>query len=138
MSTSSFTCLNCRVRFKDTISQRDHYKTDWHRYNLKRKVAELQPVTAEEFQKRVLQQKLNDSISAQNTVYYCLPCGKHFGSEKSQDNHLNSKKHKDSVLKHESAPDPKKDADGDVKIEDIGEDDNEDKISDVCIPPPLE
>jgi hypothetical protein len=27
--------------------QREHYKTDWHRYNLKRKVVDLPPVTAE-------------------------------------------------------------------------------------------
>jgi pre-60S factor REI1 len=33
-----FTCLNCRVGFPTAVAQRLHYKTDWHRYNLKRKV----------------------------------------------------------------------------------------------------
>ena len=37
--------------------QKAHYKTDWHRYNLKRKVADLPPVTAENFQQRVLAQR---------------------------------------------------------------------------------
>ena len=43
----SFTCISCHVAFKEANIQREHYKTDWHRYNLKRKVVELPPVTAE-------------------------------------------------------------------------------------------
>lgn len=132
---STTTCLNCRVRFKDANLQRDHYKTDWHRYNLKRKVAELPPVTAEEFQKRVIQQKLAVALSAQETVFYCMPCGKHFGSEKSHDNHLNSKKHKDSVAKHDATIELKKDTirdnDMDVKIEDVANDDSDNRMSNV-------
>merc|ERR1712226_1268130 len=54
---SSYTCISCRVAFADADLQRGHYKTDWHRYNLKRKVAELPPVTAENFQERVLAQR---------------------------------------------------------------------------------
>ena len=37
--------------------QKAHYKTDWHRYNLKRRVADLPPVSAENFQQRVLAQR---------------------------------------------------------------------------------
>ncbi len=55
--SASFTCITCRVAFADAELQRGHYKTDWHRYNLKRKVAELPPVTAENFQQRVLAQR---------------------------------------------------------------------------------
>ena len=54
---SLFTCITCRVAFADADLQRAHYKTDWHRYNLKRKVAELPPVTADNFQQRVLAQR---------------------------------------------------------------------------------
>ena len=54
---SLFTCITCRVAFADADLQRSHYKTDWHRYNLKRKVAELPHVTAENFQQRVLAQR---------------------------------------------------------------------------------
>lgn len=43
----SFTCISCHVAFKEASIQREHYKTDWHRYNLKRKVVDLPPVTAE-------------------------------------------------------------------------------------------
>ena len=63
---ASYTCITCRVMFaaKDDDSaaeaaelQKAHYKTDWHRYNLKRKVANLPPVTAENFQERVSAQQ---------------------------------------------------------------------------------
>jgi len=49
--------------------QKTHYKTDWHRYNLKRKVADLPPVTAENFQQRVLAQReqvLYDTVKSSN------------------------------------------------------------------------
>lgn len=94
---SAFTCLNCNVRFQSADIQREHYKTDWHRYNLKRKVSELPPVTAEEFQKRVLQQRISDEQAQQEITLYCNVCRKQFISEKSHENHLNSKKHKENV-----------------------------------------
>ena len=50
---SSFTCISCRVLFESADYQREHYKTDWHRYNLKRKLVELQPVTEDEFKLKV-------------------------------------------------------------------------------------
>jgi len=72
---SSYTCLACRVFFtgKDANGeqcstdtnfdsraaalQKAHYKTDWHRYNVKRKVAGLPPVTVETFNEKVLEQQ---------------------------------------------------------------------------------
>ncbi len=38
------TCFTCRLVFGDSEKMRDHYKTDLHRFNLKRKVAGLPPV----------------------------------------------------------------------------------------------
>ncbi|XP_050514581.1 cytoplasmic 60S subunit biogenesis factor ZNF622 [Diabrotica virgifera virgifera] len=95
-SKDSFTCISCRVAFKDAELQRKHYTTDWHRYNLKRKVAELPPVTAEEFQIRVLNQRKADEIATQDKSVYCSVCRKSFGNQNAYDNHLNSKKHKDN------------------------------------------
>lgn len=94
---SGHTCLNCNVKFQNPDIQREHYKTDWHRYNLKRRVAELPSVTAEEFQKRVLLQRTNDQLAQQEISLYCSACRKQFISEKSYGNHLNSKKHRDNV-----------------------------------------
>ena len=52
-----FTCVTCSVAFKQADLQRDHYKTDWHRYNLKRRVADLPAVTNGDFADRVRIQK---------------------------------------------------------------------------------
>lgn len=92
---SAHTCLNCNVRFHNADIQRDHYKSDWHRYNLKRKIAELPPITAEEFQKRVLQQRVIDEQV--EISLHCTDCRKNFISDKSYQNHLNSKKHRENV-----------------------------------------
>ncbi|KAK9512505.1 hypothetical protein O3M35_000913 [Rhynocoris fuscipes] len=92
----NFTCISCRVAFSNADIQRQHYKTDWHRYNLKRKVVNLPPVTSEDFQLRVLQQREKDAALLQDTSVFCKVCRKSFGSAPAFENHLNSKKHKDS------------------------------------------
>lgn len=96
-NASSFTCLNCSVRFQNAEMQREHYKTDWHRYNLKRKIAELPPVSIEEFEKRVNQQKNADAVAQEDQSLYCKACKKLFKSKNAHDNHLDSKKHKDNL-----------------------------------------
>jgi len=93
---SSFTCITCRVAFKENETQRLHYKSDWHRYNLKRKVAELPPVTSEDFQRRVLQQRSNDQDQLSEKSVHCKACRKTFSNDNAFENHLNSKKHKDN------------------------------------------
>lgn len=92
-----FTCITCRVSFADSDIQRRHYKTDWHRYNLKRKVAEMPPVTAEVFQQKVLAQKAEVEVQQQSKTksLHCQLCNKTFSSENAFSNHLSSKKHKD-------------------------------------------
>ena len=52
-----YTCLKCHVAFPNFDIQRDHFGSDWHRYNLKRSVADLPPVTVEAFRDRVVAQK---------------------------------------------------------------------------------
>ena len=95
--TSMYTCITCRVAFTSGGLQRAHYKTDWHRYNLKRKVAELPPVSAEGFQERVLLQRTIDQSQQEKVAQVCRVCHKHFSSKKSHESHLRSKKHKEVV-----------------------------------------
>lgn len=100
---STFTCINCCVKFASAELQRDHYKTDWHRYNLKCRVAELPAVSAEAFEERLVrmqQQKVIENEESQMN-FYCNACRKQFGNQKAHDNHLNSKKHKENVLRFE-------------------------------------
>ncbi|XP_055844698.1 cytoplasmic 60S subunit biogenesis factor ZNF622 [Episyrphus balteatus] len=100
-SSSAFTCINCNIKLANAEFHREHYKTDWHRYNLKRRIASLPPVTADEFQNRVLQMRNADTaaIEEKQTSLYCNACRKQFSSQCSHDNHLNSKKHKENLTK---------------------------------------
>ena len=52
-SVETFTCHTAPgVVFTSRTELSDHYRSDWHRYNLKRKVAQLPPVAREEFERR--------------------------------------------------------------------------------------
>ncbi|XP_058803820.1 cytoplasmic 60S subunit biogenesis factor ZNF622 [Phymastichus coffea] len=101
--TSTYTCITCRVAFRDLEVQRQHYKSDWHRYNLKRKVAELPPITVEEFQRRVIAQRSKVDEESQSQSLICKACKKNFNTKNQYDNHLLSKKHKEKTLKSDSS-----------------------------------
>ncbi|XP_027879611.1 ankyrin repeat and zinc finger domain-containing protein 1 [Xiphophorus couchianus] len=45
-------CSACKCSFDNREEQREHYKLDWHRFNLRQKMAGLLPITAEEFEKK--------------------------------------------------------------------------------------
>lgn len=45
----AFTCNTCKLEFESSELQRAHMHTDYHNYNLKRKIASLAPIPAEEF-----------------------------------------------------------------------------------------
>lgn len=55
--TPLFTCNTCGLSFPTADLQRLHMKTEWHRYNLKRRVAQLPPISAEIFAEKILQQQ---------------------------------------------------------------------------------
>ncbi|KAI5952136.1 REH1 [Candida theae] len=55
--TCSFTCNTCGIKFISAELQRQHMKTEWHRYNLKRKVASLPPISSETFAEKILSSK---------------------------------------------------------------------------------
>lgn len=48
---NELTCNTCAITFQDREEQRQHFSTDWHRYNIKRKVVlDVKPVTLSEFE----------------------------------------------------------------------------------------
>lgn len=57
----------------------------------------MPPVTAEDFQARVIQARSADQEAQQDQSLYCRACKKFFKTRNAHDNHLNSKKHKDSL-----------------------------------------
>ncbi|KAJ3085884.1 hypothetical protein HK102_013722, partial [Quaeritorhiza haematococci] len=93
----------CHVAFHTANQQREHYRSDWHRYNLKRKVVDLPPVTAENFAQRVqTQQAANQAaVERSESVFECAACSKSYSSQNAYSNHLQSKKHKENEVKYQ-------------------------------------
>ncbi|GAV47513.1 hypothetical protein ZYGR_0H03570 [Zygosaccharomyces rouxii] len=60
-----FTCNACVIQFKSSDLQRYHMKTEWHRYNLKRRVAELPPIGADVFAEKL---QISEREKAENQV----------------------------------------------------------------------
>lgn len=54
----NYTCNACWIQFTSTKDQRSHMQTEWHRYNLKRKVAELPAIDEKTFNDKV--SKINE------------------------------------------------------------------------------
>lgn len=106
------TCTACCLVFTSPLEQKDHFRMDWHRYNLKRKVVELPPVSEEQFKLRMRKvreekeaQAANDHKQKQRarkdkikktgvkTMLKCVTCNKLFTTTNAHENHLASKKH---------------------------------------------
>ncbi|KAH3549118.1 hypothetical protein KXW19_001803 [Aspergillus fumigatus] len=96
MSSLPYTCNTCLVAFRSSDAQRDHMRTDWHLYNMKRRVASLPPVSQEIFNEKVLAAKATSTAAAAKASFEksCLACQKTFYSENSYQNHVKSSKHK--------------------------------------------
>ncbi|KAI9478854.1 MAG: C2H2 type zinc-finger-domain-containing protein [Benjaminiella poitrasii] len=101
-SSGLYTCLACQVAFQSADSQRNHYRSDWHRYNLKRKVVNLPPVTLDQFKLKSEARTTSETAETAKPVEnknFCSACRKSFGSPNQYDNHVQSKKHKEMVAK---------------------------------------
>ncbi|GMH10754.1 hypothetical protein Nepgr_012595 [Nepenthes gracilis] len=87
------TCNACNKEIKDESEQKLHYKSDWHRYNLKRKVAGVPGVTEALFLAR--QSALAEEKKKNQTpmLYSCNLCGKVYRSSKAHAQHLKSRTH---------------------------------------------
>jgi pre-60S factor REI1 len=102
IQTPLYTCLTCKVAFRTSDIQREHYRQDWHRYNLKRKVAGLQPISHDLFKEKIAAQEQNKtSASEKQTGWNCIPCKKSFNTENAYKNHIVSKKHLETSSKFE-------------------------------------
>ncbi|PWA76765.1 zinc finger protein [Artemisia annua] len=91
---SVLTCNACNTEFEDDNDQKLHYKSEWHRYNLKRKIAGVPGVTEALFLAR--QSSLAEEKSKLNgpaMTYTCRLCGKGYRSAKAHAQHLKSRTH---------------------------------------------
>ena len=101
--TPLFTCLSCSIAFPNPDDQRTHYRSDLHRYNMKRRVANLPPVKADVFNAKILERRAALAQEAQTAVTpdKCDACDKKFASQNAYRAHLNAKKHKENVARLE-------------------------------------
>lgn len=90
----ALTCVTCQIVFETAETHRIHYKTDWHRYNLKRKIINLPPVDNQTFESRILSQQVKQNAENSKSSIYCTICKKSYSSQKSFDSHKSSKQHK--------------------------------------------
>lgn len=91
----SFTCLTCHIMFKNLEAHKAHYKSEWHRYNLHRKISQLPPITLEAFEKKsTVYSTGSTNQGKEKKIQKCKMCRKKFGNEKQYYNHLVSKNHK--------------------------------------------
>ncbi|ESN94585.1 hypothetical protein HELRODRAFT_107851 [Helobdella robusta] len=94
------TCLTCRVFFpcengnvqKMMETQKSHHQSDWHRFNLNRKVAGQPAVSLDVFNERLLLKK-NEATEEKPTSCYCAVCKKRFSTAKTFEEHKRSNKH---------------------------------------------
>ncbi|KAI5287049.1 hypothetical protein KEM55_000091, partial [Ascosphaera atra] len=95
-ATHPFTCNTCQVAFRGSDAQREHMRGDWHRYNLKRRVASLPPASAETFARLVLSKQASQVEAARKATFeqVCTACQKVYHSENAFHDHLNTQKHR--------------------------------------------
>ncbi|XP_060865911.1 cytoplasmic 60S subunit biogenesis factor ZNF622 [Metopolophium dirhodum] len=98
----ALTCVTCQIVFETGDAHRVHYKTDWHRYNLKRKIINLLPVDRPTFESRILSQQIKENEENAKSSIYCTICRKSYNSQKSFDSHLSSKQHKTLALQSDN------------------------------------
>ncbi|ORX78291.1 hypothetical protein BCR32DRAFT_282442 [Anaeromyces robustus] len=119
-NSSTFTCLTCHTTFSNNELQREHYKSDWHRYNLKRKIAGL-PVNINNNNNNNNNSNNNNNNNNNNSSsnrssnssnrlqteksyvkkYKCEVCNKKFYTTNALKNHETSKKHIEKSIEFE-------------------------------------
>lgn len=95
-------CTACRTRLVGADARREHYRSDLHRVNLKRKVAGLGPLSLEEFARRVETAREEAVVASRDReVRFCDVCSKKFSSARALENHRGSRRHRDAVRARE-------------------------------------
>lgn len=103
-------CSTCEIEFQDARSHQAHYKSELHKYNLKRRIVDLPPISLEFFEKKKQgtrgpesreitreikerRQRLRATDLFKREEHYCQVCSKPFKSKNKFEEHRRSKKH---------------------------------------------
>lgn len=89
-------CSTCRIQFDNVIHYKMHLSSEYHVYNTKRRVAQLEPISEEIFdqKKATLAQQSQVHSQLSEVIFKCQPCHKTFKSKEQLEQHKKSKNHK--------------------------------------------
>ena len=102
-----FTCITCSVAFLSAPEQREHFHSDFHRYNMKRRVANLAPVNLQTFNDKIRERRAaieSSERASREDSGRCDVCSKTFSSQNAYRDHMQSKKHRDMVQRQARKP----------------------------------
>eukprot|EP01117_Protostelium_nocturnum_P002785 TRINITY_DN13708_c0_g1_i1.p1 TRINITY_DN13708_c0_g1~~TRINITY_DN13708_c0_g1_i1.p1 ORF type:complete len:404 (-),score=121.88 TRINITY_DN13708_c0_g1_i1:76-1287(-) len=129
------TCLTCRMKFATPKDQRNHYKEDLHAFNLKRKVANLPPISLQTYNEKAsslaTENQAKEAIESKEGKLVCELCSKSYSSDNQFQQHLKTKKHLENESKKEQGllqtkekaePKPPKEPLSKEKVEEIYKD----------------
>lgn len=107
-SVGEFIYCNCCQTNIPIDQKLEHYQSQWHRYNVKRKCAGMGPIPHAIFQSKIteLQTQKDEKIAEDEAIYHCDISRKKFKSKAQLDQWQKSKKFKALVKKSENAPAP--------------------------------
>lgn len=90
--------MACRMVLVGGEARSSHYRTEFHRVNLQRKVAGVPPLTEADYALRVeVAREQAEALAGQRAPRFCAVCSKKFSSEKALANHVASRRHRDAA-----------------------------------------
>lgn len=91
-------CNHCSYEFAGYAEMKEHYKSQFHLYNLHRVTMQLNPISYEDFMKKkeALEKNKAKEVKVENVPLsnFCSVCSKSFASQKKLQEHLSSNNHK--------------------------------------------
>ena len=111
-SRTNMMCNHCLYVSKTYEEMKEHYKSEFHKYNLNRVTMNLAPLSFEDYKRKKdffmkkmeEKKKAEESLKLKSQNLFCEICSKKFNSSKKLEEHLNSKNH----LKNKAKKDEEK------------------------------
>ena len=111
-SRTNMMCNHCLYVSKTYEEMKEHYKSEFHKYNLNRVTMNLAPLSFEDYKRKKdffmkkmeEKKKTEEALKLQSQNLFCEICSKKFNSVKKLDEHLISKTH----LKNKAKKDEEK------------------------------
>lgn len=90
-----FQCSTCLTSYINEVEYKLHYKSEFHKYNILRKMVELPIVSRQQFDRhqQVIKTQLAKPVVDENKKFYCSTCTKKFTNAATLKQHLKTKRH---------------------------------------------